>query len=54
MIVKYDYDALPGYGDFHDWTSDDVLAEVDGLIGAGRLASTGGRFPKLRVARRAA
>jgi RecQ family ATP-dependent DNA helicase len=54
VIVKYDYDALPGYGDFHDWTSDDVLAEVDGLIGAGRLASTGGRFPKLRVARRAA
>ena len=50
VIVKYDYDALPGYGDFHDWTSDDVLAEVDGLIGAGRLASTGGRFPKLRVA----
>ncbi len=53
VIVKYDYDALPGYGDFHEWTSDDVLAEVDGLIGAGRLASTGGRFPKLRVAQAA-
>ena len=54
VIVKYDYDALPGYGDFHDWTADDVMAEVDGLIGSGRLASTGGKFPKLRVAAQAA
>jgi hypothetical protein len=30
--------------------SDDVLAGVDGLIAAGRLESTGGRFPKLRAA----
>jgi RecQ family ATP-dependent DNA helicase len=54
VVRKYGYDALPGYGDFHDWTADDLLGEVDGLIAAGRLASTGGPYPKLRVARRAA
>ena len=54
VIGKYNYDALPGYGDFHDWRSEEVLGEVDGLIDSGLLASTGGRFPKLRVAARAA
>jgi len=53
-VVKYGYDSLPGYGDFHDWRADELLAEVDALIDGGRLASTGGRYPKLRVARRAA
>ncbi len=53
VVLKYSYDALPGYGDFHDWRADELLAEVDGLIGAGRLASTGGRYPKLRPARAA-
>jgi RecQ family ATP-dependent DNA helicase len=52
-VVKYSYDALPGYGDFHDWRAEELLAEVDGLIGVGRLASTGGRYPKLRLARAA-
>ena len=50
VVLKYGYDALPGYGDFHDWRADDLLREVDALIDAGRLRSTGGRFPKLRVA----
>jgi hypothetical protein len=27
----------------------DILARVDELIAAGRLASTGGKFPKLKV-----
>ena len=49
VVLKYSYDALPGYGDFDDWRADELLAEVDGLIGAGRLASTGGRYPKLRL-----
>jgi ATP-dependent DNA helicase RecQ len=50
VVVKYGYDSLPGYGDFHDWPADDLLGEVDALIAAGRLRSTGGRYPKLRVA----
>jgi RecQ family ATP-dependent DNA helicase len=49
VVAKYGYDELPGYGDFHDWPAGDVLARVDELIGEGRLRSTGGRFPKLRV-----
>jgi hypothetical protein len=31
-----------------------VLGRVDGLIDAGRLVSTGGRFPKLALGREAA
>jgi ATP-dependent DNA helicase RecQ len=54
LVVKYDYDRLPGYGEFAEWRAEDVLAEVDGLIDAGRLRSTGGKFPKLRVVERAA
>ncbi len=50
VVRKYGYDSLPGYGDFHDWRADDLLAEVDALIDTGRLRSTGGRFPKLKVA----
>jgi RecQ family ATP-dependent DNA helicase len=52
-LLKYSYDALPGYGEFSDWRADDVLSEVDALIDAGRLRSTGGRYPTLRVARAA-
>ena len=50
VVAKYRYDALPGYGDFNDHSSAELLAEVDELIEAGRLRSTGGRFPKLRPA----
>ena len=50
VIAKYGYDELPGYGEFAAWRSDELLGEVDSLIEAGRLSSTGGRFPKLRVA----
>jgi ATP-dependent DNA helicase RecQ len=49
-LLKYSYDALPGYGDFADWRAEDVLAEVDALLDSGRLRSTGGRYPTLRVA----
>jgi superfamily II DNA helicase RecQ len=53
VVRKYDYDRLPGYGEFAEWRAEEVLAEVDGLIEAGRLRSTGGKFPKLRVVERA-
>src|SRR4030095_15200743 len=49
VVRKYGYDALPGYGDFHDWPADDLLREVDALIDGGMLRSTGGRFPKLAL-----
>ncbi len=52
-LLKYSYDSLPGYGQFADWRAEDVLAEVDALLDAGRLRSTGGRYPTLRVARAA-
>jgi ATP-dependent DNA helicase RecQ len=52
-LLKYSYDALPGYGDFADWHADDVLAQVDALIDRGALRKTEGRYPTLRVARAA-
>jgi RecQ family ATP-dependent DNA helicase len=54
VVVKYGYDELPGYGDFSDWRSEEVLDRVDALIDAGRLRSTGGKFPKLERVGRAA
>ena len=54
VVLKYGYDALPGYGEYGEWRSDEVLGQVDALIEAGRLRSTGGRFPKLAVVQRAA
>ena len=49
VVARYAYDELPGYGDYHDWRAAEVLSEVDALIEDGRLRSTGGRFPKLRL-----
>jgi RecQ family ATP-dependent DNA helicase len=49
VVRKYRYDELPGYGAFDDWRADELLREVDALIAGGRLRSTGGRFPKLKV-----
>jgi ATP-dependent DNA helicase RecQ len=50
VIEKYSYDGLPNYGAYRDLRAEDVLAAVDALISAGRLRSTGGRFPKLLLA----
>lgn len=50
VVLKNGYDALPGYGEFDGWRSEELLREVDALIASGRLRSTGGRFPKLAVA----
>jgi ATP-dependent DNA helicase RecQ len=50
VVAQYSYDGLAGYGDFSHLRSDEVLGRVDELLRSGRLHSTGGRFPKLRVA----
>jgi ATP-dependent DNA helicase RecQ len=50
IVLKYGYDELPGYGEYGEWRGEELLAEVDALIAAGRLRSTGGRFPKLGLA----
>ncbi|MCW3017624.1 MAG: RecQ family ATP-dependent helicase, partial [Solirubrobacterales bacterium] len=49
VIEKYSYDGLAGYGTFDHLTAADVLGRVDTLIEAGRLESTGGMYPKLRL-----
>ena len=50
VVVQNAYDGLPGYGSFSHLHSDEVLGRVDGLLAAGTLRSSGGRFPKLRAA----
>jgi ATP-dependent DNA helicase RecQ len=50
VVAQYAYDGLDGYGAFAHLRSDEVLGRVDELLHAGRLRSTGGRFPKLRAA----
>jgi ATP-dependent DNA helicase RecQ len=47
VIQENSYDGLPAYGTFSHLTKDEVLGRVDGLLEAGALRSTGGRFPKL-------
>ena len=50
IVRKYGYDELPRYGALHDWRAPELLSRVDEMIDAGRLRSTGGKFPKLVVA----
>jgi ATP-dependent DNA helicase RecQ len=50
VVAQYAYDALAGYGAFAHLRADEVLGRVDALLHAGRLRSTGGRFPKLQAA----
>src|SRR3954452_18706026 len=49
VIQKYSYDGLPHYGTFAHLSAEDVLAQVDALLSAGTLRSSGGRFPQLEV-----
>lgn len=49
VVRKNAYDGLPAYGAFSHLRAEDVLARVDELIEAGRLVSTGGAYPKLRL-----
>ena len=48
VIASNHYDELEHYGAFGDLHADDVLGRVDALLAAGRIVSTGGRFPKLQ------
>jgi ATP-dependent DNA helicase RecQ len=50
-ITKHSYDGLPSYGAYRDVRADDVLAAIDALVEAGRLALTEARHPKLEVVR---
>ena len=50
VVAKYDYDSLPGYGEWRDWRADEILSEVDAMLAAGTIRSTGGKFPKLELA----
>ena len=50
VIAEHAYNQLSSYGAFAHLRSGDVLGRVDELLQAGRLRSTGGRFPKLRAA----
>ncbi len=49
VIVQHAYDRLATYGSFAHLHSSEVLGRIDRLLQEGRLRSTGGRFPKLRV-----
>ena len=49
VVRKNAYDGLPSYGTFAHLRADEVLARVDELLDEGRLVSTGGAYPKLRL-----
>jgi ATP-dependent DNA helicase RecQ len=48
-IQQNSYDGLGAYAMASHMRRADIMARVDQLIEAGRLASTGGKFPKLKV-----
>jgi ATP-dependent DNA helicase RecQ len=50
VIAQYSYDALRDYGAFAHMHAADVMHQVDAMLQAGLLRSTGGRFPKLNAA----
>ena len=52
-VLRHHYDGLRGYATFAQLTAEQVLAAVDALVASGRLVSTGGMYPKLRVAGKA-
>jgi ATP-dependent DNA helicase RecQ len=49
-IERNSYDGLPAYATSAHMRRADILARVDQLIDAGRLATTGGPYPVLRAA----
>ena len=49
-IQRNSYDGLPAYGASSHLRRADILARVDELIEAGRLETSGGPYPVLRVA----
>jgi ATP-dependent DNA helicase RecQ len=48
-LIKSGHDGLAAYGTFDHLTTQQVLRRVDELLGAGRLRSTGGAYPKLQA-----
>jgi ATP-dependent DNA helicase RecQ len=48
-VKENSYDGLGAYAMASHMRRADILARVDALLEAGRLASTGGKFPKLKV-----
>jgi ATP-dependent DNA helicase RecQ len=52
-VQRNSYDGLPAYGTSSHMRRVDILARVDELIEDGRLATTGGPYPVLRVSARA-
>ena len=50
VIRRHSYDGLPAYGIYAHMSRAEVLRRVDELLDAGRLRSSGGRFPKLAPA----
>jgi ATP-dependent DNA helicase RecQ len=48
-IKDNSYDGLGAYASASHMRRADIMARVDELLDAGRLASTGGKFPKLKV-----
>ena len=53
-IKENSYDGLGAYAMASHMRRAEILARVDELIATGRLASTGGKFPKLKVVPRSA
>ena len=49
-IQRNSYDGMPAYGASSHMRRADILARVDELIDDGRLETTGGPYPVLRVA----
>ncbi|HVS29739.1 MAG TPA: RecQ family ATP-dependent DNA helicase [Solirubrobacteraceae bacterium] len=49
-IRRHSYDGLPRYGSFGHLSAEQVLRRVDELLAAGRLRSSGGRYPTLAPA----
>jgi ATP-dependent DNA helicase RecQ len=48
-LLRNSYDGLPAYGSSSQMRRADILARVDELIDAGRLETTGGPYPVLRL-----
>jgi ATP-dependent DNA helicase RecQ len=53
-LLRNSYDGLPAYGSSSHMRRADILARVDELIGSGRLETTGGPYPVLRLPAHAA
>ena len=48
-LMRNSYDGLPAYGTSSRMRRADILARVDELIEEGRLETTGGAYPVLRM-----